>query len=176
MYSTVPLEFLHFSAPVSPPIHMQGRKRKGEETPSEGERKKSKQITELPWVDESDECKADRMKWARKPLKPLEPSEDTISVFILLPFVLTKKVFQQMDALYHVEKGESSFAAQIRNKEPSYPVIKMYGITAEGHSVMVHIHGGTHSLRLDCFLSYLSYALHLCSCPFDQARGRNYSS
>eukprot|EP01127_Copromyxa_protea_P018831 TRINITY_DN6007_c0_g1_i1.p1 TRINITY_DN6007_c0_g1~~TRINITY_DN6007_c0_g1_i1.p1 ORF type:complete len:1070 (-),score=207.54 TRINITY_DN6007_c0_g1_i1:89-3298(-) len=46
-----------------------------------------------------------------------------------------------MDALYHIEKGEHSFAAKIRHQEPSYPVIKMYGITAEGNSVMVHIHG-----------------------------------
>jgi hypothetical protein len=116
---------------------MQGRKRKGTEIAETA--KRARQIVELPWVDECTESKQDKSRWTRKPLEAWDASRDSIGMKTLASLTL---VFQQMDALYHVEKGEHSFAAKIRNKEPSYPVIKMYGITAEGHSVMIHIHGG----------------------------------
>lgn len=43
---------------------------------------------------------------------------------------------------YVIEKpGESRIAKMVGSKETSVPVIKMYGCTQEGHSVMVNIHG-----------------------------------
>uniref|UniRef100_A0A2C9M9B8 DNA polymerase n=1 Tax=Biomphalaria glabrata TaxID=6526 RepID=A0A2C9M9B8_BIOGL len=71
------------------------------------------------------EYQATSAKWARPPLPDIDSSEDKI-------------VFQQIDLDYYVGSHVQGMPGATVGPTP---IIRMYGITMEGNSVMAHIHG-----------------------------------
>ncbi|KAI8780966.1 DNA polymerase delta catalytic subunit [Biomphalaria glabrata] len=71
------------------------------------------------------EYQATSAKWARPPLPVIDSSEDKI-------------VFQQIDLDYYVGSHVQGMPGATVGPTP---IIRMYGITMEGNSVMAHIHG-----------------------------------
>lgn len=71
--------------------------------------------------DHGDIYESSSVKWSRPPVPPIDPKEDSI-------------VFQQVDVEYYVGK-------HISGAPGPAPVLYMFGITIEGHSVLAHIHG-----------------------------------
>ncbi|XP_071104876.1 DNA polymerase delta catalytic subunit-like [Haliotis cracherodii] len=71
------------------------------------------------------ETKASRSKWARPATPDLDPKTDTVT-------------FQQLDVDNYVGKHLAGMPGATQGP---VPIIRMYGITQEGNSVMAHIHG-----------------------------------
>ncbi|XP_060084003.1 DNA polymerase delta catalytic subunit-like [Ylistrum balloti] len=83
-------------------------------------------------VDMADEVAGDgpdnvptSTKWSRPPAPILNPKKDSMT-------------FQQMDVDYYIGKH---MAGMPGSTSGPVPIIRMYGVTMEGHSVLAHIHG-----------------------------------
>ena len=67
-----------------------------------------------------------KKRWMRPPLPPLDPAADELS-------------FQQIETDYEISKLYPEFSNG--SPEPKAAVIRMFGVTAEGNSVVAHVHG-----------------------------------
>ncbi|KAH9507561.1 hypothetical protein Btru_051479, partial [Bulinus truncatus] len=76
-------------------------------------------------VGDGPECETTSSKWARSPLPNIDSAKDTIT-------------FQQIDLDYYVGTHVKGMPGATVGPTP---IIRMYGITMEGNSVMAHIHG-----------------------------------
>ncbi|XP_055900779.1 DNA polymerase delta catalytic subunit-like [Biomphalaria glabrata] len=76
-------------------------------------------------TEDGPEYQATSAKWARPPLPDIDSSKDKI-------------VFQQIDLDYYVGNHVQGMPGATVGPTP---IIRMYGITMEGNSVMAHIHG-----------------------------------
>ncbi|XP_052225251.1 DNA polymerase delta catalytic subunit-like [Dreissena polymorpha] len=65
-------------------------------------------------------------KWARPPVGPIDPAKDTIT-------------FQQIDLDHYIGRHIPGMPGAY--KKGPVPVIRMFGVTMEGHSVAAHIYG-----------------------------------
>lgn len=66
-----------------------------------------------------------RLEWTRPPPPPIDPTTDTVS-------------FQQLDIDHYVAPPISGMPGL---QSGAVPVLRMYGVTMEGNSVCVHLHG-----------------------------------
>ena len=70
---------------------------------------------------------ADRENWVRKPLaKPVDATRDGL-------------LFQQLDIDYVVDKPHETLGN--RRSKGDAAVVRMFGVTGDGHSVCAHVHG-----------------------------------
>ncbi|XP_037071398.1 DNA polymerase delta catalytic subunit-like [Pollicipes pollicipes] len=65
------------------------------------------------------------IKWSRPPLPPLDPSQDAI-------------IFQQMETDYYLGAPLPGMPGA---QGGTVPIMRMFGVTADGHSVCCHVHG-----------------------------------
>jgi len=65
-------------------------------------------------------------RWQRKPVQPM--SGATFS-------------FMQVDIDYYTDAPDTRFAARDTKQDTRVPVLRMYGVTEHGNSVLAHIHG-----------------------------------
>jgi len=56
--------------------------------------------------------------------------------------IFYETVFQQMDCDYHIVSNPTSeILKQLGSHESKIPVIRLFGVTAEGHSVLANVYG-----------------------------------
>lgn len=87
-------------------------------------------LDEAVIVDESDIVTTESKitlprSWLRPPVAPIDPSQDKI-------------IFQQIDVDFY--KGEKISKMPGPNHSP-VPIIRVYGVTESGNSVVAHVHG-----------------------------------
>ncbi|KAL5007030.1 hypothetical protein ScPMuIL_015836 [Solemya velum] len=78
-------------------------------------------------MDAGPENETTSSKWSRPPVGPIDPSKDTLA-------------FQQLDVDFYVGKHLAGMPGATVGP---VPIIRMYGITMDGHSLLAHIHGFT---------------------------------
>ena len=84
-----------------------------------------KEEEELEQMDTDLSPSSQESKWKRPPVRAIEESKDMIT-------------FQQIDLDHYLGQPlEGMPGAQ----QGSVPIVRMYGVTDEGHSVLAHIHG-----------------------------------
>lgn len=71
---------------------------------------------------------AEREHWKRKPAPEVNPSKDAI-------------VFQQLDIDYIIGDPHAMLGERRRALGPA-AMLRIFGVTAGGNSVCVHVHGG----------------------------------
>ncbi|XP_013418997.1 DNA polymerase delta catalytic subunit [Lingula anatina] len=76
-------------------------------------------------LGEGPEYMTTSVKWSRPPLPSIDPKKDTI-------------IFQQLDLDHYTG---THFPGMPGSTKGPVPIVRMYGITMEGNSVMAHIHG-----------------------------------
>ncbi|KAK2158176.1 hypothetical protein LSH36_175g04050 [Paralvinella palmiformis] len=79
--------------------------------------------TEVTGAGPETQCTSTR--WSRPPISPINPKTDTIT-------------FQQLDVEHYIGQP---LAGMIGSQQGPVPIIRMFGVTMEGRSILVHIHG-----------------------------------
>jgi DNA polymerase delta subunit 1 len=108
-----------------------GNKRKEYENKNASQNIRKKQRIEikydsvLEWANKNEECIKEKVKWKRKNINPINQKTDSI-------------VFQQMDIKYYMENIDQQ---KSKSNEETVPVIKMYGCTNDGNSVLLSVYG-----------------------------------
>lgn len=93
--------------------------------------KKAKMAVESSNILYANKCSAneeEKSRWPRPVINPPNPKVEPL-------------IFQQMDCNYSIQQPDSKFSRTVGSKEKSVPIIRMFGLTESGASVLLIIHG-----------------------------------